>query len=66
MSAKFVDYHSAKAGSALDMAPDVSKIALPSGAVLLEALMVGFIGEEQRARAWVIDDGLLKEAAIVG
>jgi hypothetical protein len=29
---------------------------------LLEALMVGFIGEEQRARPWVIDDGLLNEA----
>jgi hypothetical protein len=32
MSAKFVDYHSPKPGSALDMTSDVSKIALPSGA----------------------------------
>jgi hypothetical protein len=62
MSAKFVDYHSPKPGSALDMASGVSKIALPSGAILREARMVGFRGEEQRARAWMIDDGLLNEA----
>jgi hypothetical protein len=26
--------------------------------------MVGFIGEKQRARPWVIDDGLLNEGGL--
>lgn len=65
MSAKFVDYHSAKPVSELDMDPDIPKQrAIHSGRVCLKHSWVGIIGEEQRARTWVIDDGLLNEAEL--